>query len=410
MSGNDLDAPLGYAPDSDSSRAGATRDGLLRDIPWGALALSGMGVIAISLVAFVMVTEEPAPTRALASLEPNGAKYISVPELPSASAAPKRNEDATASIGRTIRTSQLDKDGVQVVRRAGGDGSESIIIRVPDEVKASLSPAPDARLIAPGPHGALPRIGRDGARPSDVYARPVILGPKIAAGAPRIAIVITGMGLNQAASSHALDTLPAAVTFAFAPHGDRLEDQAEQARAAGHELLLQAPMEGFADSHSAGPRSLAAQAPRERLLDSLHWHMSRFSGYIGLTNFLGARFMSTPQAFTPVLQEIADRGLVFLDDGTSPQSLTLSLAAAIGARVARADISIDGAQKMEGIDAALRRLEVLARERGSAIVVASALPQNVDRINRFAQGLEARGVALVPVSALIQATARTSAR
>jgi polysaccharide deacetylase 2 family uncharacterized protein YibQ len=169
-------------------------------------------------------------------------------------------------------------------------------------------------------------------------------------------------------------------------------------------------MEGSADSHASAPRTLAANAPRERTLDALHWHMSRFSGYIGLTNLSGARFMSMPQAFAPVLQDIADRGLVFLDDGASPQSLTIALADATGADAARADMVLDISKRPEAIDAALRQLEALARERGSAIGVATAGTQSIDRIGRFTQGLAVRGVALVPVSALIAAPARTSAR
>ena len=32
------------------------------------------------------------------------------------------------------------------------------------------------RLVEKGPHGPLPRLGADGARPADVYARPVLTG------------------------------------------------------------------------------------------------------------------------------------------------------------------------------------------------------------------------------------------
>jgi hypothetical protein len=48
----------------------------------------------------------------------------------------------------------------------------------------------------------------------------------------------------------------------------------------------------------------------------------------------------------------------------------------------------------------LIRLEALARSRGTAIGVAAARPASVERIARWAAGLEARGVELAPVSAL----------
>ena len=52
----------------------------------------------------------------------------------------------------------------------------------------------------------------------------------------------------------------------------------------------------------------------------------------------------------------------------------------------------------------------MAREKGIAIGVAPAVPSYLDPIARFAQGLEARGIDLVPLSALFPAPARTVAR
>jgi polysaccharide deacetylase 2 family uncharacterized protein YibQ len=188
-----------------------------------------------------------------------------------------------------------------------------------------------------------------------------------------------------------------------------VEDQAEQARLAGHELLLQVPMEGFVPSQELGPRALMTGASRERNLDALHWHMSRFPGYIGLTHYLGGRFMASSAALTPVLQEIAERGLVFFDDGTARQALTSALALATGAPAMRADLAMDAASP-DALEVALRKLETMARDKGFAIGVAPAVPAHVDPMARFAQGLEARGIALVPLSALIPAPAKTVAR
>ena len=66
-----------------------------------------------------------------------------------------------------------------------------------------------------------------------------------------------------------------------------------------------------------------------------------------------------------------------------------------------ADVVIDADPTPEAVEAALTRLEALARRRGGAIGVASALPASVERIARWSAGLEARGVALVPVSAMM---------
>ena len=410
MAGDDLNAPLGYVAETP-----ALTTPIARDLPWGAFALGGMALIAASLVGFVAVTGDGSGgyPRIVVPIEPvTQQQRIIVPDR-----APMRapvDLDTTASIATPMRegADQVEtQSGVKVVRRGGGSAPGALIIRVPDELGVRLTPAPDPRLVEKGPHGPLPRIGRDGARPSELYARPLILPASIRAGAPRVAIVVGGMGLSRTATAGAIEKLPAAVTLAFAPYGVDLDRQAAEARSAGHEILLQVPMEGFGDKPDAGgPRVLKASSSAEKTLDSLHWHMSRFAGYVGVMNFLGGRFTSSQAALAPVMRDLADRGLAYLDDGSSPQSRAPALANAASVASARADVVLDASQRVEDIEAALQRLEALAREKGSAIGVASGLPSTVDHVGRFADKLATRGIALVPLTSLIASSARTSER
>jgi uncharacterized protein len=71
---------------------------------------------------------------------------------------------------------------------------------------------------------------------------------------------------------------------------------------------------------------------------------------------------------------------------------------------------IDANPSPEAIEAALARLLDRARKRGSAIGVASASPISVELLARWANGLEAKGVALVPLSALMSAHPSPSAQ
>jgi polysaccharide deacetylase 2 family uncharacterized protein YibQ len=116
---------------------------------------------------------------------------------------------------------------------------------------------------------------------------------------------------------------------------------------------------------------------------------------------MGARFTATPQAFGPVLQDIGKRGLLYLDDGSSPRSVAAQSAAAAKAPFLKADLVIDATPGWAEIDAALARLETLAAENGSAIGTATALPVSVERIARWAKAAEARGIRIVPLSAIL---------
>ena len=240
----------------------------------------------------------------------------------------------------------------------------------------------------------------DGARAAQVYARPFMTGRDLKPGAPRIALVVTGMGLSQQATQTAINRLPGAVTLAFAPYGAELEKQAARAREAGHEIILQAPMEPFDAVQAPGPHMLETSATPEQNIEHLHWLMSRFTGYVGVGNFLGAKFTASDAALAPIVRETISRGLFFFDDGSSTQSRALALSASSGGGVVRADVVLDSVQKSDAIEAALLKLEQIARQNGAAIGVVAGLPANVEQIARFARALEKRGVALTPLSSL----------
>jgi hypothetical protein len=193
--------------------------------------------------------------------------------------------------------------------------------------------------------------------------------------------------------------LPSAVTLGFAPVGAAIEERAAEAREAGHETVLQVPMEDFSKSASDVENR-----------DSLRWLMGRFTGYVAVVNSLGGKFNADRQGISPILREIATRGLGYLDNGDSPRSVAQDVATTLAMPSARADLVIDANTAPEAIDAALTQLLDLARQRGSAIGFASASPVSVERLARWTNALESRGVALVPLSALMSATSSPSAQ
>jgi polysaccharide deacetylase 2 family uncharacterized protein YibQ len=258
----------------------------------------------------------------------------------------------------------------------------------------------DPRLLETTRHGSVPKISPDGARPSDTYARPV--KPQAnRANAPRVAIVIEGLGMSSNTTSEALAKLPPAVTYAFTPYGTDIERWINRARGEGHEVLAQIGMEPFDYPDSdPGPQTLLAAMPAENNLDRLMWFLSRFQGYVGVTSLMGGRFTATETAFGPVMNEIGKRGLIYFDDGTSPRSVAGQISGANNVAFVKADAVLDAVPTQADIDNALARLEATARSRGVAVASASALPITIDRIALWARGAEDRGIILVPLSSV----------
>ncbi len=398
---SELDKPLGRRPPAKPASLWPRRVGYgLAALPVGILATAAAYVAvmgdpkAARPSAVAVITEPPKPGPA-----PGGGQFTFSAQD---AALPPPPERAEATAG------QLEQDsGVKVVRPGAPDTLNSVVIRVPDAGQPKLAPAPDRRLVERTRQGVLPRIGEDGARPSQVYARPA---PRDgAASQPRIAILVGGLGISAAATAEAIAKLPPDISLAFAPYGGELERQVQRARADGHEVFLQVPMEPFDyPDNDPGPHTLTAGQASADNLERLRWVMSRFPGYVGIVNFMGARLMSDEAALGPVLREVAERGLMVVDDGSSGRSLMLPVASGFRAPALKADLVVDLAARPDAIDRELARLEQQAREKGFAFGSASALPLTLDRLSRWSRTLEQRGIRLVPVSAGGAARAQTT--
>ena len=217
---------------------------------------------------------------------------------------------------------------------------------------------------------------------------------------PKIAIVLGGMGLNADLTKQAIADLPGEITFAFAPYGEDLQAQVNKARAGGHEVMLQLPMEPFGyPAVNPGPKTILVDADINTNLDALAWHMGRFAGYTGVVNYMGARLLSEPQPLKPVLAELKRRGLIFLGDGSAARNMSGEVGKTIGLPVRSAGSIIDGNPDPQAIAAQLTQLEQDARQNGIAIGSGTGLDVTIEAVNQWAKSLAERGVVLIPVSA-----------
>lgn len=258
----------------------------------------------------------------------------------------------------------------------------------------------DQKFAERTPHGPIPKIAADGTRPAEAFAQPVQPIPG-RPDAPRIALIVGGLGVSASVTADAIARLPGPVTLAFMPYSYDVDHLAGLARREGHEVLLQAPMEpfGYPDNDS-GPQTLLTSLSPEQNLERLHWLMSRFHGYVGIAGAMGARFTASEQSFAPILRETAKRGLIYVDDGANPRSVAARIAGANSLPFAKADIVIDAVPTPAEIDHALGRLEMAAREHGVVVGISSALPVSIEHIALWAKAAEARGLQLVPITAV----------
>lgn len=263
---------------------------------------------------------------------------------------------------------------------------------------APLPSVPDPALTRKSDYGLLPIIGPDGRLPWRVYRKPF----EDPLDRPRIAIVISEMGFSKTATRSAIQNLPGAVTLSFNPYSRDLQSWVEQARAAGHEVLLQLPMEPFGyPQNDPGDHSLLTSLTDKDNLKRLDWMLGRFTGYSGVTNQMGSKFTASPDDIKPILDVIKSRGLLFLDGRTSSKSVAGPLSAEIGIPVAINNRFLDHKANRATIDARLQDLERIARYTGTAVGIGYPYPVTLERISNWSITLARKGFVLVPISAAV---------
>ena len=265
-----------------------------------------------------------------------------------------------------------------------------------------LPRAPIAGLTETGPNGPLPIVAQDGRTVAAAYARPMTLQ----AGRPAISIIIGGLGFNARTTTQAIDELPPEVTLSFVPYAQNLQSWIDRARARGHEVMLELPMEPFdPDADDTGPQTLLSTANAAQNTQRLESLLSRGTGYFGVTNYQGARFATSAQASQPVVQALRQRGLVFISSGIGQRTALSVEAGRAGLRNTAADRIIDARREADAIDEQLLNLEALALQNQSAIGAGFAYPVTMEQVGRWARDIGSRGYQLAPASAVLNARA-----
>jgi len=294
---------------------------------------------------------------------------------------PERHGEAEGAqpAGETVATADL---------KAGIDTTGAV----------ALASVPVPALVEESEYGPLPKIAADGRRPAEVYARPSLYG-QVAGGPPRVAVLVSGLGVPGAPDGDVIKGLPPPVSIAYGAYGRSLQDWVTKARAEGHEVLLEIPLEPKDyPAEDPGPHVLLTTLPTDENIKRLQWLMSRYTGYAGVTNDMGAKFEITEASLRPVLEEVKRRGLLYLDDGSVEGSVAGQVAKDIGLDYSVAQVQLDSAQMAKD----LATLEAAAKAQGAAIGVAKAEPATVKKIAEWAGSLESKGLVLVPVSAAMR--------
>ncbi|MGZ3305488.1 MAG: divergent polysaccharide deacetylase family protein, partial [Asticcacaulis sp.] len=254
-----------------------------------------------------------------------------------------------------------------------------------------LPHAPIAGLVQTTATGPMPVIGPNGMAPASAYARPFKSD-----GRPMAALIVGGLGLNPVTTKSAIEQLPAQVTLSFVPYTQNLQGWIDLARAAGHEVIIEVPMQpvNYPDN-DPGPQTLLANARNDDLLARIGWVLSRCTGYFAVSNYQGAAFFKDKPGMNSFLTQLKAHGVGFVDDGQA-RGITGAWARASADRI------VDNQINAAAIMAQLSGLEATAKAQGKALGTGMAFPVTLAVALKWTQSLDAKGIQLAPASAMLR--------
>ena len=296
------------------------------------------------------------------------------------------------------------RDKRQLGDQEAEDDSETAIANQSKETKNTLNNS-DALVGIIFPHiteetetGPLPVIAPDGRQPWLEYSR----GFKRADRKPRIALIISNLGLSDTYTKATLELLPEDITLSFSHVAPRLKSWVREARQKGHEILLDIPMEpiGF-PKNDPGRATLLTSSNEVENLNRLEHIMKQAGGYVGLLGTLGTKFMLHSETFLPVLRSIKQRGLIYVDSRSTSRSLGPELASSIQLPKAFNNVFVDKEPSQEKIKNKLDELERIALKRRFAVGIAQPLPITIEILSQWTKGLKTKQIALAPITAIV---------
>ena len=273
-----------------------------------------------------------------------------------------------------------------------------------DEVSVAALPAPSptpaavpsVAAAAPAPPPLAPT--KSGQPP---WQRLAVAAPA-AGGRPMIAVIIDDMGLDKRRSSEILD-LPGPLTISFMSYAEDMPRQLAEAKAKGDEIMMHVPMEPLDGRIDPGPGVLTDQMTAGQVREHLDADLAKFGGIVGINNHMGSKFTAYAPGMEVVMQDLRERGLLFIDSLTTEKSVGLAMARRYGVPTAARNVFLDDAGDLISVDFELGKLEEVARSKGTAIAIGHPRDATIAALDKWLPKLKDKGFVLVPVTAIVRA-------
>lgn len=217
---------------------------------------------------------------------------------------------------------------------------------------------------------------------------------------PLLALIVDDGG-GQMEYTKRVAALDIPLTWAIMPYLRHSKDTLELAKSKGIPCLLHLPMQAEIDKDSSQyiiGKGMGAAEVRQKTaaaLDSL-------PGVVGINNHRGSLATADAKLMEPVMAELKERGLLFVDSRTSSRSVAYQTAVAAGVPSVQNRGFLDNTADKNAIAARFREIVKNAQRRGSLVVICHFRPSTVMFLEELNKNYKELPVKLVTIPEMLK--------
>lgn len=230
----------------------------------------------------------------------------------------------------------------------------------------------------------------------------LVAAHSIAAGQPRVAIIIDDLGYQLEAGQRAI-ALPGPIAFAVLPGTPRAVSLARWAHEHGKEVLLHLPLQANSDDKDDQPVAIGLDMSREAVGTTFEVALNSVPHVVGVNSHQGSLLTRHPGHMQWLMEEIGARDdLFFVDSYTTAASVALQIANEAGVSAVRRDVFLDPDRSPETVARQFERMKRLARKRGFVVAIGHPYKATLALLEKELPKLSGQGIELVPISELVK--------
>ena len=221
---------------------------------------------------------------------------------------------------------------------------------------------------------------------------------------PIVIVIIKGLGLSSSTTEGAF-SLPPEVAMGFSPYSPSLDKWVAKAKAKGHEVLLNIPMEtkDF-NLNDPGPYALITSSTKEDNITRLKMLLSLMKGYDAVYSDTEEIFTKSITSIKPIMETLKNEGKYFLYGGGYAEFSLIQTAQNMEYPILVTDLILDDVISQDAINKKFREIEEQAQKRGYVVVMARPYPITVRMLEMWLPQVESRGIKIAPISTLLGKT------